>query len=384
MSEMPKRGRDDDRSGGDLPRPPQPPAANPQLEATLARLEIDADFKDSIRALSPTSQREVLSDIVRQQQQEQQMAALVAVQDDNVALGHRGYGDNDDDDDDDDEEHEEHDEHEEYDEEDHNNWEDLGDDDEDGIPAGREESFLFDEEVPGEPMGFLAHLLQSALLQTPGGPGGRGGRFGNGQDPFVGGGGGGVFARANVFMGPGFYADATRMGGRGRGRARGGNDLLREQLMSMLGDIQQVTAMRRLGMDRDIDDMTYEELLELEERVGSVSKGVGTTVQVDACFYKLPEPPTEGHCPICIEEFAPAPSPQAPAPAPAAPADVVVVASVSPSRSRSPSSVAEARPAVALKNCGHAFHEGCIRPWLHSEKTCPVCKQEVIPPGAMR
>ena len=27
--------------------------------------------------------------------------------------------------------------------------------------------------------------------------------------------------------------------------------------------------------------------------------------------------------------------------------------------------------------CGHIFHPGCLKPWLESNNTCPVCRYEI-------
>ena len=28
--------------------------------------------------------------------------------------------------------------------------------------------------------------------------------------------------------------------------------------------------------------------------------------------------------------------------------------------------------------CGHEFHEDCLEPWVHNEKTCPMCREEIV------
>ena len=39
--------------------------------------------------------------------------------------------------------------------------------------------------------------------------------------------------------------------------------------------------------------------------------------------------------------------------------------------------------AIALQQCGHAFHLACLRPWLtKASATCPVCRAEVATPSA--
>jgi len=34
--------------------------------------------------------------------------------------------------------------------------------------------------------------------------------------------------------------------------------------------------------------------------------------------------------------------------------------------------------------CGHAFHDSCIQKWLHIERRCPLCRQDVLLSGASR
>lgn len=29
--------------------------------------------------------------------------------------------------------------------------------------------------------------------------------------------------------------------------------------------------------------------------------------------------------------------------------------------------------------CGHQFHETCLREWLSLEKHCPICKKDIDP-----
>ena len=37
---------------------------------------------------------------------------------------------------------------------------------------------------------------------------------------------------------------------------------------------------------------------------------------------------------------------------------------------------------LALPNCGHAFHDDCLRKWLGYQNWCPVCRTEIGPGGA--
>ncbi|KAL2934198.1 E3 ubiquitin-protein ligase MBR1 [Bienertia sinuspersici] len=118
-----------------------------------------------------------------------------------------------------------------------------------------------------------------------------------------------------------------------------------------------LTTRRSGGSDRyrdwrlDVDNMTYEELLELGDRIGHVSTGLGED-QIGRCLRKaklsvlheMPSQPhisaeIEGKCSICQEEY-------------------------------------EAEEEVAKLECEHAYHLQCIEQWLVRKNACPVCKAE--------
>ena len=89
------------------------------------------------------------------------------------------------------------------------------------------------------------------------------------------------------------------------------------------------------------DKMSYEQLLQLEEQVGIVSKGLSKD--------KIKNIPTKPFhkalfddnldCIICMEKF-------------------------------------EENEKVKQLKCGHIFHGDCIDQWLEKEKKCPFCKVE--------
>jgi hypothetical protein len=89
--------------------------------------------------------------------------------------------------------------------------------------------------------------------------------------------------------------------------------------------------------------MTYEQLLELGDRMGKVSKGL-TKEQRD----KFPSRPwrpgftKQKECPICFDSFG------------------------------------ISNRFKVLGECGHEYHDGCINKWLEDEKVCPVCKANVL------
>ena len=94
----------------------------------------------------------------------------------------------------------------------------------------------------------------------------------------------------------------------------------------------------------DPDKMTYEQLLELEEKVGSVSKGLNK-----AQIKKIPRFIYQKHihknidnkCVVCQYEFKNGDN-------------------------------------ITKLNCGHVFHTDCVDTWLSKNKVCPMCHKEII------
>ena len=90
------------------------------------------------------------------------------------------------------------------------------------------------------------------------------------------------------------------------------------------------------------DAMSYEQLLQLEDNMGKVNKGLNSK-QIDTLPYikydkkKYSE---NYQCIICMEEFV-------------------------------------KKEKLKLLPCGHIFHDNCIKQWLLKEKTCPFCKSEI-------
>ncbi|RNF17546.1 protein containing C-terminal RING-finger [Trypanosoma conorhini] len=112
----------------------------------------------------------------------------------------------------------------------------------------------------------------------------------------------------------------------------------------VINTISEAMAQRALGMTEDIDDMSYEQLLELQERIGYVSKGI-TKEQMQQCTQEVPRP-KEGACVVCQAEWQ--------------------------------EGSEEKERTMELRACHHIFHQRCIEQWLASNKTCPVCKKEVL------
>ena len=89
------------------------------------------------------------------------------------------------------------------------------------------------------------------------------------------------------------------------------------------------------------DKMSYEQLLELEEGLGNVNKGLSKDK-----INRIPEKPFHKalfddniQCIICMEEF-------------------------------------NENELVKQLHCRHIFHTDCINHWLSSQKNCPFCKAE--------
>ncbi|XP_071691282.1 uncharacterized protein [Rutidosis leptorrhynchoides] len=117
----------------------------------------------------------------------------------------------------------------------------------------------------------------------------------------------------------------------------------------------------RLANDRhrdwrlDVDSMSYEQLLELGEKIGYVNTGLKED-EIARCVRKAKPPMTASEekdksssriqtemqwkCTICQEEY-------------------------------------EGEDEFGKLECGHFYHLHCIKQWLMQKKTCPVCKVEV-------
>ena len=87
------------------------------------------------------------------------------------------------------------------------------------------------------------------------------------------------------------------------------------------------------------EEFTYEELLELGDRIGKVSQGYSE--EKIASILTVPAP-TGQSCSICLTTFD------------------------------------SNESATLLSPCGHPYHQDCIKSWLLEHKTCPLCLQEII------
>lgn len=99
-------------------------------------------------------------------------------------------------------------------------------------------------------------------------------------------------------------------------------------------------------MRLDIDDMSYEELLALEERIGNVNTGLADE-KISGCVVELAchssshtqNDQDNERCVICLEEYG-------------------------------------HKVSLGRLKCGHDFHASCIKKWLEVKNACPVCKAD--------
>ncbi|KAL4374966.1 hypothetical protein AHAS_Ahas05G0234600 [Arachis hypogaea] len=98
----------------------------------------------------------------------------------------------------------------------------------------------------------------------------------------------------------------------------------------------------------DVDNMSYEQLLELGERIGHVNTGLKED-EMGHNIRKIKHVISNNHskhqidkkCSICQEEY-------------------------------------EADDEIGRLTCEHKYHFQCIKQWLVHKNFCPVCKQEVV------
>ena len=113
-------------------------------------------------------------------------------------------------------------------------------------------------------------------------------------------------------------------------------EIMMNYLMSMMMGLP-----RRSEEYPNVDNMSYEELLALEERIGNVNKGLSKE-KID----KLPREKfiknkfSDDKCIICQYEF-------------------------------------KNYEKLIVLSCKHCFHPDCIEEWLKNQKVCPYCKIEV-------
>ncbi|KAI4295665.1 hypothetical protein L6164_035684 [Bauhinia variegata] len=104
---------------------------------------------------------------------------------------------------------------------------------------------------------------------------------------------------------------------------------------------------RHRDMRLDVDNMSYEELLALEERIGDVSTGLSEDIIMKVMKQRIhvslmTDSSTDLEpCCICQEEYADGED-------------------------------------IASLDCGHEFHTNCIKQWLTQKNLCPICKTTAL------
>ncbi|XP_004291092.1 PREDICTED: probable E3 ubiquitin-protein ligase HIP1 isoform X2 [Fragaria vesca subsp. vesca] len=134
------------------------------------------------------------------------------------------------------------------------------------------------------------------------------------------------------------------------GLMRRGESLRFEDVMildqSMLFGVADIHDRHR-DMRLDVDNMSYEELLALEERIGNVNTGLSEEIISNRLKHKKyiamayeAETETEPCC-VCQEEYNEADD-------------------------------------LGMLECGHDFHSDCIKQWLTHKNLCPICKTTAL------
>ncbi|KAG2575211.1 hypothetical protein PVAP13_7KG420800 [Panicum virgatum] len=104
---------------------------------------------------------------------------------------------------------------------------------------------------------------------------------------------------------------------------------------------------RHRDMRLDIDNMSYEELLALEERIGNVNTGLSEEAVIKLLkqrkfsSWRLKASLDHEPCCICQEEYVDGDD-------------------------------------LGSLDCGHDFHAGCIKQWLVLKNVCPICKSTAL------
>jgi hypothetical protein len=93
------------------------------------------------------------------------------------------------------------------------------------------------------------------------------------------------------------------------------------------------------------DNMTYEQLLELQEKIGYVNKGLSTEEikRIPVISFSKTNTKSKNHsseCTKCQFDYK------------------------------------EGEKLNQL-NCKHTYHTHCVEEWLQNNKSCPICKEEV-------
>ena len=123
------------------------------------------------------------------------------------------------------------------------------------------------------------------------------------------------------------------------------NDDLENKINNLaeeLNDEDEIELNESIGFDQpNVDEMTYEQLLELEEQMGSVANGL-TEEEIKNLKYDkfIKNKYLEDKCIICQYNFM------------------------------------ELESIVGLP-CKHCFHFNCLKPWIDKQHYCPLCKTNI-------
>ncbi|KAG5504480.1 hypothetical protein JKF63_04932 [Porcisia hertigi] len=361
---------------------------DPLLERQLDALDVDEDFRESIRSMSPNTRRDVLNDIIRHQQHAEIEAGLIrslAVSSFDSPGGsfftigagllpsafqahmmRSPHEESDAEDDIDTIEHADADGDEVHDsegqamgEEEEEEEEEEEDEDEDSNAGATSETSPFsfhgttadsEDDTGGVRLHHIRRRPQGQRGALP------------------------SFIEILGLLG-GNHTQAGSRSGDGDGLPRQGRRLDQRaileggmmSLQNLLRVLQQASTMESMGLDLDIDNMSYEELLELEERIGNVSKGVSPAL-LDSCMTPLQSASADaGTCAICQEDLSGT--------------SATTTVTTTTTDATPPASLLSYSDKLCVKllNCSHCFHKSCISQWLVHNKTCPICKVEVLP-----
>ncbi|XP_011043560.1 PREDICTED: E3 ubiquitin-protein ligase MBR2-like [Populus euphratica] len=133
---------------------------------------------------------------------------------------------------------------------------------------------------------------------------------------------------------------------RRRGSLQFGNVMLIDR-SALFGDSDDEEADELEDMRLDVDNMSYEQLLALEEQMGNVSTGLSEDAIVATLKHWKYQAVVDGSdsedepCCICQEAYAD-------------------------------------EDDLGKLKCGHDFHFNCIKRWLVEKNTCPICKKAAM------
>ena len=123
-------------------------------------------------------------------------------------------------------------------------------------------------------------------------------------------------------------------------------DFLHDNFIDEPNDIIELDLSNNLFNDfifnvNNIDNMTYEQLLDLENKIGYVKRGISLGKKLGLKTEKYSSKKFNyNECVICKE-------------------------------------ILKEKEIIRVLNCSHIFHINCIDKWFKDNKMCPICKKEV-------